>query len=321
MERSISLALSALFSGVLFAQTVFTSSGTFVVPAGVDTVTFELVGAGGNGGFNGGGGGGGGGYAKRTIVAAPGTSYSIVVGGGGSGLATIVGGLGVLANAGGEGTSVGNPEVGGGGVGGTAFGGDVNRTGGAGGGGYYTYFGGGGGGAAGPLANGGVGGNTIVYNGSNCITPGGSAGVAGGSPAGNGGKGSGFLDSDCTISDLNTDGVPYGGGGGGGNGIGSQVGIGGGGLCVVTWSGSNVLVEPMAERDLRVRATVFTDRITLAGTNGTERYELLEPSGRMIWAGQNIEDRDFSALPPMAYFLRVSVEGVVRTFKMIKPIG
>jgi hypothetical protein len=42
------------------AQVTFTSSGQFIVPAGVDTITVEMIGAGGNGASNGGGGGGGG---------------------------------------------------------------------------------------------------------------------------------------------------------------------------------------------------------------------------------------------------------------------
>src|SRR6185503_10086610 len=105
----------ALFATALSAQVIFTSSGTFVVPAGVDTVTFELVGAGGNGAANGGGGGGGGGYARRISPVTPGTSYSIVVGSGGSGVTTVVGGIGVQANAGANGTTVPNPNVGGGG--------------------------------------------------------------------------------------------------------------------------------------------------------------------------------------------------------------
>lgn len=47
---------------------IFTSSGTFTVPDGINLVTIEVIGAGGEGGGNGGGGGGGGGYAKVTIL-------------------------------------------------------------------------------------------------------------------------------------------------------------------------------------------------------------------------------------------------------------
>ena len=234
MFRALIAAFIA-YSFSLSAQITFTSSGTFVVPPGVENMTVELVGPGGNGASNGGGGGGGGAYASAVYEVTPGTNYSVVVGTGGSGLATSISALGISAGAGGNATITPNPNIGGGGQGGVAQGGDVNRNGGPGGGGYYTYFGGGGGGAAGPTANGGVGGNTIVWTGGNCLTPGGAAGVGGGSPAGDGGKGAGFTDNNCTVSNPAANGQSYGGGGGGGNGIGSAVGIGGGGYCRISW--------------------------------------------------------------------------------------
>lgn len=97
MKHLFSSALLAILVGPLGAQVVFTSSGPFTVPAGVTSITVELVGAGGNGASNGGGGGGGGGYARGTYTVNPGATLSIVVGDGGSELATIVGGLGILA--------------------------------------------------------------------------------------------------------------------------------------------------------------------------------------------------------------------------------
>jgi hypothetical protein len=45
-------------------EAIFTSSGTFTVPANVNTITIEVIGGGGSGGSNGGGGGGGGGSAR-----------------------------------------------------------------------------------------------------------------------------------------------------------------------------------------------------------------------------------------------------------------
>ena len=303
MKHIATLALFAFFSGALLAQqAIFISSGSFVVPAGVDSITVELVGAGGNGGTNGGGGGGGGAYARRTSAVSAGNPFSIVVGTGGSGLATIVGGLGVLAGAGGNGTTVGNPNIGGGGAGGMAQGGQVNRTGGAGGGGYYTYFGGGGGGAAGALTNGGVGGNTIVWNGTNCLTPGGSAGVGGGPPAGDGGKGAGFTDANCTVTDPVGNGVAYGGGGGGGNGIGSPVGVGGGGICIITWNSASGIGDAATSAPMLLY-NPFTDRIALRNTSGKEQYELLDARGRSVWSGAHIEAQDFTHLLPGSYLL------------------
>ena len=321
MKRTTLLALLASFSSTLFAQAIFTSSGTFVVPAGVDTITVELVGSGGNGAFNGGGGGGGGGYARRTSAVSPGTTYSIVVGAGGSGLGTIVGGLGVLANAGANGTTVGNPNLGGGGAGGTAMGGQVNRTGGAGGGGYYTYFGGGGGGAAGATANGSPGGNTIVWNGSNCLTPGGSAGIGGGAPGGSGGKGAGFTDANCTVTDPVGDGIAYGGGGGGGNGIGSPVGVGGGGICIITWNTGSSIGNAAVEAAPILLWNPFSDRIALRNASGNEQFELFDATGRVIYSGARIHEQDFSHLKAGAYVLRVLDHGNVRTVKVIKHIG
>ncbi|MBK6628913.1 MAG: hypothetical protein IPG35_15200 [Flavobacteriales bacterium] len=186
-----------------------TQTGPWTAPAGVDTITVELIGPGGNGGTNGGGGGGGGGYVRRTVAVQPGSTISFVVGTGGSGLGTIAGGLGLIAEAGANGTSVPNPNIGGGGAGGAGIGGTVNRSGGPGGGGYWTYFGGGGGGAAGAQGNGGPGGNTIAWNG-NCLTPGGAGGSGGGAPAGAGGKGAGFTDANCTVTDPEGHGGAFG---------------------------------------------------------------------------------------------------------------
>ncbi|MFZ1687853.1 MAG: T9SS type A sorting domain-containing protein [Flavobacteriales bacterium] len=320
MKCLFASGLSVFLCSAPFAQAVFTSSGTFVVPAGVDTITVEAVGAGGNGGTNGGGGGGGGGYVLRTSAVTPGTTYSIVVGAGGSELATIVGGMGVLANAGLNGTTVGNPNIGGGGAGGTAMGGDVNHTGGNGGGGYYTYFGGGGGGAAGATGNGGPGGNTIAWNGSNCLTPGGSAGIGGGAPGGDGGKGAGFTDANCTVSDPVGNGIAFGGGGGGGNGIGSPVGVGGGGICIITWNGASSMDEPVIESAPTLVCNPFTDRLALRNLRGDEHFELLDATGRVIYSGAHIEQQDLSQLKAGAHLLRVITGGGVRTLKAIKEI-
>ena len=318
MKHVLPAVFLALFCNVVPGQVTFTSSGQFTVPIGVDTITVELIGAGGNGGSNGGGGGGGGAYTRRTDAVVPGTSYSVVVGTGGSGLATVVGGLGMVAGAGGNGTTVGNPNIGGGGAGGVGQGGLVNRTGGAGGGGYYTYFGGGGGGAAGPSASGGVGGNTIGWNGSNCLTPGGAAGSGGGAPAGSGGKGAGFTDANCTVTDPGANGQSYGGGGGGGNGIGSPVSVGGGGLCRITWNTSTGVERNTGSAMPQLLQNPIADRIALRQPVGTEQYALLDATGRTLWSGQRIDLQDFSDLRTGAYFLRVAVGEAVCVLRLVK---
>jgi hypothetical protein len=71
-----------------FNQAIFTSSGAWTAPAGVQYVQVQMIGAGGTGGdanglgFGGygGGGGGGGGYVQSVIKVVPGTVYQVEVG-------------------------------------------------------------------------------------------------------------------------------------------------------------------------------------------------------------------------------------------------
>jgi len=74
--------------------TEFTSSGSWVCPAGVYAVKALLVGGGGGGGgavttasteVGGGGGGGGGAVIQTNLITVPGTTYTITIGAGGSG--------------------------------------------------------------------------------------------------------------------------------------------------------------------------------------------------------------------------------------------
>ncbi len=233
----LSLLFLSLTAAAQSGSQEFTTSGSFTVPAGVTEIFVEVVGAGGNGGYNGTGGGGGGGYASGNFTVTPGAVLDVAIGvpglGGVTGT-TIVEDL-LYATGGENGVSVPNPEIGGGGTGGFGNGGNIsNFTGGKGGGGYYTYFGGGGGGAAGVTGNGGDGGNTIAWVGI-CLTPGGDGGVSGGAPAGNGGKGAGFVDAFCGVSDPAASGANYGAGGGGGNGNGGGPGNGAPGYARITW--------------------------------------------------------------------------------------
>jgi len=239
------LALIAFTGNTTLSQTqndslIFTTSGAFPIPAGVTSMTIEVVGAGGNGWLNGGGGGGGGGYAKGVYTVTPLATLNVTVGipnGGAVNGTTSVDAL-ISATGGGEGFTVPNPNLGGGGAGGVGTGGTLaNRTGGIGGGGYWTYFGGGGAGAAGSLANGSNGGNTIPWTGQ-CLTPGGAGGPGGGWPGGNGGKGAGFIDNGCNVTNPAVNGGHWGGGGGGGNGNGGAPALGAGGYCKISWQGN-----------------------------------------------------------------------------------
>lgn len=240
MKKILSFATIVLLANFISAQSgsqSFLTSGDFTVPAGVTSITVEVIGGGGGGGINGTGGGGGGGYSMGTYSVVPLATIPVTIGvGGGTGTAggtTIVGTLN-QATGGEPGIWVPNPDVGGGGAGGIGSGGTINYNGGTGGGGYYTYFGGGGGGAAGSLGNGSNGGDTIPWTGV-CQTPGGSGGAGGGIHGGSGGKGAGFTDANCNITDPAANGMSYGGGGGGGNGNGGGPGMGYSGYALISW--------------------------------------------------------------------------------------
>jgi len=220
------LAALAALAAPLAAQAVtieFTvqplcAAQTFVVPAGVTSITVEALGA--QGGSAGAVAGGLGGSATATLAVTPGEQLQVNVGGQGGSPA---GGC----NGGGGG---GAPVAGSGGRGGGGAS-DVRRGafaladrlvvagGGGGGGGALAGVGGGGGGAGGGVTGGGGGGGVTTFGGGG--GPGtqfgpGAGGSTNGSPgtAGSGGGGGGGL---------------FGGGGGGGGGVAGGGGPGGGG--------------------------------------------------------------------------------------------
>lgn len=322
--RNVYLLAAFAFSTVgVAAQSgsqAFTASGVFVVPAGVTTITVELVGAGGSGGGNGGGGGGGGGYASSLVTVTPGDSIPVYIGVAGGGTvagSSAVPSFNMLASGGDNGTWIANPNIGGGGTGGMGMGGNIaNHTGGDGGGGYWTYFGGGGGGAAGSVGNGTTGGNTIAWTGI-CMTPGGAYGAGGGAPGGDGGKGAGFTDPNCNVTDPAGNGMNYGGGGGGGNGNGGTPGTGVDGYCYITWGSLNIAAI-VASPSLAVSPNPFTDKITLQHAKGNELFELQTTTGQSVWNGANIQQQDLSSLTPGVYLLRVYTESGVQTTKVVK---
>lgn len=323
MKKLYTLSLYVFAAHFAFAQSgsqSLTTSGVFIVPAGVTTITVELVGAGGSGGGNGGGGGGGGGYASGIYSVTPGDSIYVDVGsagGGPNGGATNIASLGITAYGGDNGTSVSNPNLGGGGVGGNANGGNIaNNTGGDGGGGYWTYFGGGGGGAAGPAGNGTAGGNTIVWSGI-CQTPGGAYGPGGGAPGGDGGKGAGFTDANCNVTDPAGNGLTYGGGGGGGNGNGGGPGTGTGGLAFFSW-GPQSINSSSEVSSISVSPNPFTNRIQIQNANGTEMYQLMTVTGQIIWSGSNVEQQDFSFLTSGVYVLNIQRDDLSKNVKLIR---
>lgn len=195
---------------------IFISSGAWVCPDSVISVSVECWGGGGGGGvgnvsWGGGGGGGGGAYAKKNYLSVtPGVSYSIAaasvsyevdgqasafesdcIAAGGKGASHRTKGLGGLAT-----DSVG----------------DIKYNGGDGRNGYLHIEGGVGGGGGGGAGSGGDGTNALVFRG--------GAGTA--VSGGNGG-------------DNNQNGNVYGGGGGGGD-EGKNGGNGATGQVKITWT-------------------------------------------------------------------------------------
>lgn len=324
MKKIFTLLSFTLIGAVAFSQgstQEFTTSGAFTVPPNSTLLKIEVVGAGGTGGGNGGGGGGGGGFASGTYAVTPGDVITVVVGTGGAGAAAGTSSVGTFLSAtGGEnGTSVPNPNLGGGGAGGTGSGGTiVNNTGGTGGGGYWTYFGGGGGGAAGSLNNGGDGGNTIVWNGSNCFTPGGEGGTGGGNPGGDGGKGAGFTDNFCNVTDPAVAGANFGGGGGGANGNGGAAAAGANGYCLISWGVGTYSQDVLLKPGAIIFPTLFVNKINTGNSNGNELYELSNSIGQVIWKGKNIQQQDFSYLASGFYLLKINTENTVQSLRLMK---
>lgn len=62
----------------------------------------------------------------------------------------------------------------------------------------------------------------------------------------------------------------------------------------------------------------FTNRIKVVNTTGMEYYEVINITGQQIWAGYEIENIDFSSLSPGVYFLKINIENISETIKILK---
>ncbi len=246
------------FTGFYINAQTFTSSGSFMVPCGVTTITVECWGGGGAGGAatgnpSGGGGGAGGAYSYSVINVTSGSTINYTVGAGGtggtgagpSGGNTTFSGVIAVGGAGGALAST-NSTSGAGGVassagsaGSTIFAGGSGGTGAsgtsAGGGGEAAYFS-------------GVG----VSGGNNSTGTSANAGGDGGAPGLNSGNG--------TIGSNGS--VPGGGGGGGraGNNTDRNGGNGGGGQITILYS-----APPTANAGPDQAPAACTTTATLAG--------------------------------------------------------
>lgn len=170
---------------------VFTSSGTFTVPAGVSEVEVEVWGGGGGSSASSGAGvytngGGGGGYSRKIVAGlAPGGTVTVTIGAGGSATSSgVTGGAGGTSSFGSHCSATGGAgaatAVGYGALAGSGSGGDVNLSGGQGAGAIPgVNAGNGGDGAQGGA--GGWGGQSTSNPG---MLPGGGAGGAGAGSAG-----------------------------------------------------------------------------------------------------------------------------------------
>lgn len=226
----------------------FGSSGTFIVPPNVFSVSVVAIGGGGGGALKTGalpndnvGGGGGGGLAyKNNIAVTPGQNISVTVGAGGA--SVVNSGVNIPLNGNDGGTSSfgaffsatgglgGQWNNGSTQAGGTGIGGDGNFTGGAGAAG--------GGGAAGYAGTGGAGGIYIPgISGAGALGQPGSGGAAGGGGGGNsgteaaaggGGTGRFGIGSSGGITAGNTNGGNPGSGGSTGGSASSSTGGQGG---------------------------------------------------------------------------------------------
>jgi len=322
MKKLYIFIFAALLANLSFSQITaitysFAGNYTYTIPPGVTTLSMEVWGGGGRGTSNGTGGGGGGGYSYGAFPVTPGTTLAVHVGTNGvnptANTSSITGYI--IATGGANGVSVPNPGVGGGGAGGVGSGGSLNFTGGTGGGGYYTYFGGGGGAVGGPLANGNNGGNCIAYSGSNCLQPGGSGGTSSIFPFGAGGKGAGFTDNSCNVTDPAGNGGYFGGGGGGGNGNGGGPGLGGGGGARLSYGTATGITE-LVKSNVFVFPNPFTSKLNIQGATGNETYELVNALGQQIYMGKNITEQDFSDLAKGFYFMKV--QNTTSVIKLVK---
>lgn len=271
--KNIVFGIFIFLSPILFGQTIqtLTSSGSFVVPCGVTSITVQCWGGGGAGGGatgnpSGGGGGAGGAYSYSVIGVTSGATINYTVGNGGnggtgngpSGENTSFGGVVAVGGAGGSRSNTNNVSVAGAIASSAGSVGSTITTGGNGGGNILGAGAnaGGGGGGGGTTANGGNGGTTTAGTGG---VSGGGNGGSGGSTGGNG-------------NDGNNGSAPGGGGGGGraGSNTDRDGGNGARGQIVISYSGE-VVANANSNQSLNLCTTntVALNGNTITATTGS----------------------------------------------------
>ncbi len=76
--------------------------------------------------------------------------------------------------------------------------------------------------------------------------------------------------------------------------------------------------QELNSTDIQAYPNPFSGRIYLSGLNGDETYDLFNVNGKSFWSGKEIGQKDFSALNPGMYYLRVTLQKSTRVFKLIK---
>jgi hypothetical protein len=263
----------------------YEASDVFTVPAGITSITVEVLGGGGRGGQNGGGGGGGGGFAKGVYTVVPNSTLQVVVDLLQSRLSTLI-----KATAGSPGA---NGDVllftasgGQGGYG--SWGTIINSSGGNGGMGWPGVFGGGGGGAAGIKGNAQNGENAPAYDAytPNLFVPVAKGGNSGGGVTAFGGSGGGYSLTPgafvYSVTCESNNGYGYGGGAGGAV-SGRPPSWGSRGYCFISWGNSCKSVDPVADQSL------YDNRVCM----GTQRKFIAAAYDSVEWYADTI-------LPPFA---------------------
>lgn len=264
--KFFALIVITLFSfNLINAQSqIFTTSGSFTVPAGVTQITVEAWGGGGRGGTrttkDEGGGGGGGAYARSVITVIPENTYTVTVGSGSTTTA-----------AGGDSWFINNTTI-------LAKGGNSvpdNNSNGAAGGSETSSIGGvkyaGGNGSNVVSSNGGGGGSSAGTgaNGTNATNSTGATAPTGG---GNGGNG-------ATANNSNgSPGIAPGGGGGGSkNNGGTQIGgAGANGQIIISWTRPALTIGPggvTSDLQLWLRADLLDGTATIANNTKVTNWK------------------------------------------------
>lgn len=264
----------------------YTSSGNFIVPAGVTSITVEAWGGGGGGGGTNGsggrarGGGGGGAYTKGTLTGlTPGSSITVTVGGGGAAGNSTSGNAGdggnssvgsIVAN-GGKGASNSSSNSPGDGGSASSVTGNVVQSfaGGNGGNGNGSSNGGGGGGGSAPSStlpgqdgsngSGGTGGN-----GGNSPLP---------DPEGNGGRG-----ANNNGNPGAGNGIAPGGGGGGQSDDDEHGGSGAPGQVIISWQIPCTSYTATLSGGATICSGTSTD-LTVTMSGGTSDYTVVYTDG------------------------------------------